>query len=908
MRAVRRWWSRLREFARAASVERDAADEIQSHIDHLTDEYVQKGLSPDDARRRARLEFGGAPELARDAIRDTRGLPWLEHTMMDVRLAWRSLLTTRGFTVTAVMTLGLGIGVTTAVFSLLDHVVLRPLPYPDDIHLVALWEADLSPRPSPQAASASLIYGSDDPGRMAVAAAAYENYRVKAEGFAGMAAYMRESATLTGTRTPEQVLGEIVTPGYFGVLGASPARGRLLVDADARSDAPAVAVISHRVWQQTLGGARDIVGRAVVLNGRPREIVGVMAPGFVPVSELGLVEHVSYWTTASFPPELLANFHDHQLNVVARLAPGVSVHQAQAGLTAVSDGLAVRHREKNPHIKAFIRPLADDVVRRVSRSLTVIMLMVAAILVLACVNIANLLIVRGAGKRREIAIRYALGASRRRVLAEMLTESLVLSSMACVLGMVLAVWLKNALVALAPQNLPRLHDVSLDARVLLFSIAVALATGVLFGAMPAWQARRTRPTDAMASGGRVVAGRWVTQWRHALLVFEIAVSLILLIGAGLMMKSLLSLGAVELGFRTEGVVAMNVTLPEQRYPTGDRRVEFFQRLEDRLRGVPGVVDVGFANRLPMRGAWESGIEIDGVAESRQDAGPVPFNPTTSVAIQAVSPGYFATLDIRLLSGRLLTASDVTTSEPVAVVSEAFAARKLNGADPRGRRIRRGPKMPWITIVGVVSDIRRDGQRAAVDPQVFLPAAQTQLYPTRLADIAVRVQGDDDTSVRAAMREAVAAIDPEQPIGNIRSLEEVVAGGARDQRFQATLVGAFAVLALLLSAIGVHGVVSYLVTQRTAEIGVRMALGADRRAIMTWLLRGAFWRVAAGAAAGLGAAALLSRYVASLLFEVQPFDPATYAAGAGVLVAIALSAAALAARRATHVDPASVLRA
>jgi putative ABC transport system permease protein len=516
--------------------------------------------------------------------------------------------------------------------------------------------------------------------------------------------------------------------------------------------------------------------------------------------------------------------------------------------------------------------------------------------------------VRGAGKRREIAIRYALGASRRRVLAEMLTESLVLSSMACVLGVVLAVWLKNALVALAPQNLPRLHDVSLDARVLLFSIAVALATGVLFGAMPAWQARRTRPTDAMASGGRVVAGRWVTQWRHALLVFEIAVSLILLIGAGLMMKSLLSLGAVELGFRTEGVVAMNVTLPEQRYPTGDRRVEFFQRLEDRLRGVPGVVDVGFANRLPMRGAWESGIEIDGVAESRQDAGPVPFNPTTSVAIQAVSPGYFATLDIRLLSGRLLTASDVTTSEPVAVVSEAFAARKLNGADPRGRRIRRGPKMPWITIVGVVSDIRRDGQRAAVDPQVFLPAAQTQLYPTRLADIAVRVQGDDDTSVRAAMREAIAAIDPEQPIGNIRSLEEVVAGGARDQRFQATLVGAFAVLALLLSAIGVHGVVSYLVTQRTAEIGVRMALGADRRAIMTWLLRGAFWRVAAGAAAGLGAAALLSRYVASLLFEVQPFDPATYAAGAGVLVAIALSAAALAARRATHVDPASVLRA
>jgi predicted permease len=905
---VRRWWSRLREFARASSVERDAAAEIQSHLDHLTDEYVQQGYSPDEARRRARLEFGGTPDIARDAIRDTRGLPWLEQTVMDVRLALRALRKTRAFTLTAVLTLGLGIGVSTAVFSLLDHVVLRPLPYPDDEELVALWEANLAPSATPQAGAASLIYGRDDPGRMAVAAAAYEDYRVKARGFAGMAGYMRESATLTGAGTPDQVLGEIVTPSYFSVLRASPSRGRLLVDADARPEAPAVAVISHRVWQQRFGGAPDVVGRSVVLNSRPREIVGVMPADFVPVSELGLVDHVSYWATASFPPELLANYHDHQLNVVARLAPDASLDQAQAGLTAVSDDLAIRHREKNPHIKAFIRPLAGDVVRRVSRSLTVIMLMVGAILLIACVNIANLLIVRGAGKRREVAIRYALGASRRRVLAEMLTESLVLASMACGVGVLLAVWLKNALVALAPQNLPRLHDVALDARVLLFSIGVALATGVLFGALPAWQARRARPTDAMGSGGRVVAGRWVTRGRHALMVFEIAVSMVLLVGAGLMMKSLISLNAVELGFRTADVVAMNVTLPEQRYPTADRRLEFFQRLEEKLRLVPGVAEVGFANRLPMRGAWESGIEIDGVSQPLQQTGPSPFNPMTSVPIQAVSPGFFATLDIRLLSGRLLTVSDVTTSEPVAVVTQAFGARKLDGADPRGRRIRRGPKMPWITIVGVVSDIRRDGQRATVDPQIFLPAAQTQLYPVRLADIAVRVQGEDDTSVRAAMREAVAAIDPEQPIANVRSLEEVVSSGARDQRFQATLVSAFAVLALLLAALGVHGVVSYLVAQRTVEIGVRMALGADRRTIVAWLLRTTAWRVLAGAAGGLATAALLSRYVASLLFHVRPFDPATYAAGAALLVAIALSAAALAARRATHVDPATVLRA
>jgi putative ABC transport system permease protein len=387
------------------------------------------------------------------------------------------------------------------------------------------------------------------------------------------------------------------------------------------------------------------------------------------------------------------------------------------------------------------------------------------------------------------------------------------------------------------------------------------------------------------------------RWRNGLLVFEVAMSTVLLIGAGLMIRSLVTLNRVELGFRTEGVLAMAVSLPGQRYPTQDARFEFFRQLEDRVRRISGVDGAGFANRIPMRGSWDSGISIDG------PAGP---GPMVQAGFQAVSPGFFDTLGIALRKGRLLADSDVKTGEPVAVISETFASRLLGGGDPIGRRFRRGPQMPWISVVGVVADIRRDGKRATIDPQAFLPAAQTQIYPARLQDLAVRFSGDEGRT-REALRAAVTAIDPNQPVANVRTLEEVVSRDARDQRFQALLLGVFALLALVLATIGVHGVVSYLVAQRTAEIGVRMALGAGARAILRSLLVGTGLRVLAGAAAGLAAAWMLSTYVGSLLFQVTPTDAVTYALASILLVVVAVSAAAIAAGRATRIDPVRALR-
>ena len=895
----RRAIARLREFFRSSAVDRDLTAEIDSHIDHLTDDYVRQGLNRDDARRLALRDLGGAGGVqgVREAVRDARGLPVVEQLGIDLRRAVRSLRKAPGFTVSAGLTLALGIGVSTAVFSLLDHVVLRPLPFPDPDRLVSIWEANTRPEEPSQAGAASIVVGRDDANRISVAPASFMDFRAKAAGFQDMAGYARQQVTLTGRGEPETLMSEIITPSYFNVLGIAPARGRGIVDADQAAGAPPVAVISDGLWQRHFARDPAAVGSVLMLNSRPHEVVGVMPPGFVSVSQFMVAEPIGLWTTEHFPPELLANYGDHEINVVARLAAGATIEDARRNLTAVSEDIARRSPNTNATMRAFLRPLDDDLTRRVSTSLFVLTAMVGFILLIACVNVANLFIVKSAALRREVAIRFALGASRRRVVTEMLAESMLLTLSACGIGLMLAWWLKITLVSLAPASLPRLSSVALDARIVATSIGLAMVTGLVVGLMPAWQARRTQPIHAMTSGSRIVASPWVMRWRNSLLIFEVAVSTVLLIGAGLMVRSLITLNGIDLGFRTDGVIAMVTSLPPEQYPTNDARYAFFRQLEERVAQLPGVLSVGFASRLPMRGSWDSGISIDG------PAGP---GPMVSAGFQAVSPGFFTTLDIAHRRGRMLSETDVKTAEPVAVVSEAFAKRLLGDGDPIGRRFRRGPQMPWITVVGVVADIRRDGKRAAIDPQAFLPAAQTQLYPARLQDMAVRFTGED-TPLRAALRATVAALDPNQPIANVRTLDEVVSNSARDQRFQAVLVGAFAVLALVLATIGVHGVVSYLVTQRTSEIGVRMALGAGAAAILRSLIAATGARVLAGAVLGLGIAAALSKYVSTLLFQVTATDAATYALATLVLVVVGIGAAALAARRATRIDPVRALR-
>jgi putative ABC transport system permease protein len=899
MNALRILLARVREWLQPRRVDRDLREEIASHLDHLTDEYVRRGLPRDEARAAARREFGGVDQTA-ESIRDRRGFPRLDALARDVRHAVRLLAKSRAFTITAVLTLALGIGVNTAIFSFVDAVLLEPLPYAGADRLVSIWEGRVGGPAADESSSGPSISRDAAATRIAVAPANLVDYQrrlgAQLSGIAGVATVGRN---LTGAGTPERLLGESVTWNYFAVLGASPALGRAFDASEDRPGAPDVAIISTALWQARFGQDDRILGRAITLDNRRYQIVGVMPATFTPAMQFTSAERIAFWTPAAYDAELLANHGDHEVHAIGRLAPGVPLQAAQSALTQVSEDLARAYPKSNATLRAFVTPLRDDIVGGVRTSFVVLIATVSAILLIACVNVANLLLVRAVARRREMAVRVALGAARSRVMTNLLTECLVLSAAAGLVGLGLAELTRRLLLAAAPASIPRLAGVTLDWRVLGFAALVSLLTGLAFGLLPAWQAGRARPVDALRSSERVVAGTWVMKWRNGLMVVEIALSMILLTGAGLMLKSLILLNGVTLGFEPDRVLTANVTLPEEKYRTGDDRLRFFDALAARLAGQPGIESVAFANRFPLRGGWETGLTVEGLA--------LPDDGAVDAACQAVSPGYFSTLGIPLLRGRLITPTDTNTSEPVAVVSDEFGKTVLRGGDPVGRRIRRGPSMPWITIVGVVRDVRRDGRDSALTPQVFLPAAQTTLYPVRLADVAVRAHGDP-RSLANVVRAAVLDLDPNQPITAVRTLDEILTARAAERRFQTLLFFLFAVLAVVLAVVGIFGVVSYAVSQRTPEIGVRMALGADSGRILRWILGRTATVVLGGAAIGAFASLALSRFIATLLFQVEPRDAAIYTGAAALLALVALATSALAALAATRVNPTTALRA
>ena len=872
----RSWWIRLVEVF-VTPPDSDLDDELRLHRDLLAERYEREGLSPASARRRAALTLGGL-EQGKEHVRDARGFPTLESLRRDLAHAIRSLIKAPVFALVSVVTLALGIAVNVAIFSIVDAVVLRPLPYPDADRLIAIWEMN-------------------DGGRMVVAPGNLADYRA-AVSFSGIAGLAARTRNLTGTAEPETLQTEEVTPNYFAVLGVSPAIGRTFVDDDGNTTSAKVAMLSDAFWRRRFGGDPSVLGRRILLDNVPHEIVGVLPARFKSLFDLIGTEPRSIWVPAVYPPELLANRGDHEIRLVARLAGDVSVAAARAELTAIAERLARDHPDTNGNVRAAMQPLRDDVVRNVRVSLVVLLLTVAVILTIACVNVANLFLARGVWRRREIALRFALGATRTRVVTTLVAESLVLATAACVVGAVAASWITNLLLAVAPRDIPRLDAVGMDARVLAYVATVALATGLLFGAIPAWQAGHARPLDALASSGRVVAGRAVMRWRNALMVVQIALSALLLVGAGLMVKSLARLNSVPLGFQTSQVVTMRMTLPESRYPTAEARLQFFQRLDERLTTAPGVDDIGYANNLPLRGGWSSGFGIDGE--------PLPPSGYFQADFQAVSAGYFRVLDIALTRGRWFESEDHAHAPAVAVVSRLFEQRFLRGQSALARALRRGPSMPPITIVGVVEDVRRDGPLSELQPQVYLHAAQTTTYPVRLADLAIRTTHSPERTL-GIVRAAVSVIDPEQSISNVRTLDDLLAAGSAAQRFQALLFSMFALLALVLASVGTYGVVSYLVSQRTAEIGVRLALGASSWTIYRWLLGRTALVVLTGAMAGLIVARWLGRYVSTLLFEVQAGDPASYLLAAGVLLTVAFLASLLAGRSAVRIDPTQALR-
>lgn len=877
MNRLRRLWARVRDVLHHRVLEHDLDEELRSHLDLLAAEYERGGLSSEEARRRARLRLGGI-EQGREIVRQSHGFPSAEAALRDVLHAVRTLAKAPGFSLVTIVTLALGIAVNIAIFSIVDAVILRPLSYERPERLVSIWEIGES-------------------GRMSVAPASLADYR-RASSFSEIAGLTAVTRNLTGGGQPETLFGEQVTANYFATLRVAPVLGRAFSADDEGVSSSRVVIVSDAFWQRHFAGDPAALGRTIDLDGVPHIVVGVMPPTFLGLFDVISADRRSIWLPAAFPAELLANRGDHEIRLIGRLTDAATVATAAAEFTSISESLAQAYPATNANIRTGMQPLGDDIVRGVKTSMLVLLLTVGLILTIACVNVANLFLARGVARRREISVRFALGASRLRVVTALVAESLVLAALAGIVGAALAVWVQNLLVAVAPQTVPRLSNTAMDVRVLGYAAVVALVTGVLFGIIPAWQAGHARPVDALTGAGRVVAGASVMRWRNALMFAQVVLSTILLVGAGLMVKSLVRLNGVALGFDPARVVAMRLTLPERRYPTAAERLRFFQQLEERVVTLPGVEAVGYANNLPLRGGWGSGLLLDGVS--------APGGKYVTADFQAVSPGYFATLGITLADGRLFTADDTSVRTPVAVVSRAFEQRFLSGDRALGRQLRRGPEAPLITIIGVVEDVRRDGRTSAIAPQVYLPAAQVGTYPVRLADFAVRAHGAPLDLV-PALRAAVWAIDAEQPISNVRTLDDLLLAGSADRRFQALLFSLFAVLALVLASVGTYGVVAYVVTQRTPEIGVRMALGASVASIYRWILTQTLTIVATGALAGLAGARWLSQYVSTLLFEVSVGDPISYIGAALSLVSVAIAATALAGRRATAIDPTQALR-
>jgi putative ABC transport system permease protein len=794
--------------------------------------------------------------------------------LQNIRYAFRVLRKSPGFAAVAVLTLALGIGANTAVFSVVDAVMLRPLPYTDPERLVALWEKD------------DRGLGS----RSNVAPANLVDYVRATPAFDGLAGYASTSMSLTKAGEPDQLLGEAITWNLFAVLGVAPAVGRPFVAAEDRPGRERVVILTDALWRGRFAGDPSILGRSITLNGEPYEVVGVMPAGFQPLTQFGVPVPVTFFVPAAYPDELLANHGDHEIRVVGRLKPGVTLEQARADLHNVSSDLARRFPRTNATVRAQIAPLRDDIVRDVRASLLVMLGAVGLVLLVACVNLANLLIVRAIGQRHECAIRLALGASRWQIAAEILTRAVVLAVLGGAAGLLCGVWTRDVLAALAPPATPRLDHLAVSARVLAVTAVSSLLAALFAALLPALHTSRGDAAALKTSELAISGARSVMRWRGLLMAGEIAAALVVAVGAGLLVRSLVRLNAVDLGFETERVLTVNIRLPETRYKDQRARAAFFDEVARRVRGIPGVQRVAFANQFPMRGGWGSSVRMTGPAGEVRD----------NADFQAVSPGYFATLGIPLLRGRLIGSEDRDGSPHVAVVSRTFVQRFLTGRDPIGQQFSRtAPGAPVVTIVGVVGEVRRDGKQAELAPQVYLPAAQTDVYPVRLGALAVRTSGDPHALV-ASLQRAVWSVDPDQPITGVRTLDEVLSASLAQRRFNMMLLTSFASLAL-------YGVVAYAAAERTREIGLRIALGATERDVVALVVRGGLAWVLLGIAAGVGGAIAATRVMTGLLFGVTPTDPATFVSTVIIMAVVALAASYVPARRAASIDPIAALR-
>jgi len=797
--------------------------------------------------------------------------------MGDIRYGFRLLRKSPGFAAIAILTLGLGIGANTAIFSTVDALLIRALPYSDSDRIVMVWE---------DAQEAGFPHNTPAPG-------SFTDWARLNRSFVAIAATRGVTANLTGSGVPEQVIGRAVTPQFFTVLGVNPIVGRVFTEAEDRSNVQ-VTIISYGLWQRRFGGQPAAVGSPVLLNGNRYEVVGVMPRNFVFRNR-----DVDYWIPMAFSPAAAAVRTSHYLNVVARLSPGVGLDAARDDMRRVDEEQQREYPEPGRHVTSLLVPIADELLGDTRAQLLVLMAAAASVLLIACANLASLLLSRAAGRRGELAVRAALGATRGRLVRQMVIEATMFSLLGGGLGLVLAPAGVAVMAQLTPRGFPPQTTSILDLRLLAFTLVVSVATGVVFGLVPALQAARASLRDAIQQGARASVGGRGRLTRDALVVLQVAAALVLLTGAGLMLRTMANLRALELGFRPEHVLTIRTTLPQAKYQQPAQRLSFYNRVIADVRALPGVEGAGYASVLPFLSPGNTTwFAVEGVTHTPDDPQDTLFRAGTS--------DYLKTLGVQVMEGRLIDERDGVDAPRAVVVNTTLARKYWPRSSAVGGRMKIGdPQGPWYTIVGVVKDVRERGHTLAQKPLVYLPYAQRLgAIPEYLV---VRTAGTPADLVEP-IRRVIARVDPDQPISAVRTMDEIVDLDVADRRQQMILLGAFAGLALLLASIGLYGVLSYAVAQRSREIGLRIALGATTGSVMRVVVARGVALTGVGLAIGLALAWAGTRALQNVLYGVTAGDPSTYAAVVGLLATIALLASYLPARRASRMDPITVLRA
>ncbi|HEY6661155.1 MAG TPA: ABC transporter permease [Pyrinomonadaceae bacterium] len=871
--------ARLRALLRRDVVLQDIDEELRAHIEMEIEANRELGMTPDEARLSAAKSFGNLGSI-RDRAYEVRGGGFMETVWQDVRYSGRMLLKHPGFTLIAVLTLTLGIGANTAIFSIVNAVLLRPLPYQAPEQLVMLGETNSGQR------NGSVSYPN------------FVDWRDQNKVFESVSAVRwNESYNFTGAGEPERLQGRIVSAGFFSLLGVKPLLGRDFLPEEDRPGATPAVIISHGFWTRRFGNDPSIIGKQITLNNQSYTVVGVTPQNF----QFGLDADVTIPIGLS-AERFKARGADPGIRVVARLKPNVSQQQAETETNVIYARLEQQYPESNTGRRAYLTSLHENFVGDVRQPLLILLGSVGLVLLIACANVANLLLVRASARKREMSVRVALGANRWRIIRQLLTESLMLALIGAALGILLAHWGTSFIAGYLPEGIPRLAEANVDARVLIFTLAVSLVTGLLFGLAPALQASRLNLTESLKEGDRGSSGGR-QPLRSLLVISEVALTLTLLVGAGLLIQSFRRVLQVDPGFDPQNLLTMQVSVNNT---DGHQVAAFFEQWQEKVRQLPGVKSTAVSNGLPLGVVNHPVFFVEGRPRPETGKEPVGIRYT-------VSPGYFETMGIGLIRGRVFTAQDTRDTPLAAIIDEALAQQHFQNEDPVGKRISQSSSgSPSYEVVGVVRHVEQDNldEQSSRPPQFYLNFNQIPLdrLPTQVRRINLLTRTDvEPSSLVPAVREQIASLNKDQAVFNVRTMEDIVAQSIAPRRFSMLLLGIFAVVALALASIGIYGMMSYAVAQRTREIGLRMTLGAQSGNVLRLVIGHGMKLALAGVALGLVSSLALTRTMKTLLFGVSATDPLTFIAIALLLALVALLACWVPARRAAKVDPLVALR-